>query len=475
MLFRSFTNTKKGSVVISKVDSVTHEPISGVRFEIRGSNGNAYAAETATTDSHGLIRLDHIPSGDYVIVETQAKDGYQLDGSTRTVSVTAGKTKEVTIENASLGGLLIKKMDSVTKEPLSEVIFKVTRTDGSVVGESNGEYRTDERGFISIPELAPGSYTVQEVQAKPGYLVDNTPKTIEIRDHKTYSLEFFNKSRGALVIVKKDAQTGDPLEGVEFKITTANGELVPNNGGMTSTNGIYRTDSNGEIVISKLKPGAYIVTETRTLDDYVLDTTPQMVVVEENDMQLLTFMNTKKGCLVIEKIDSVTKAPLSGVKFEVRGCNGNAYPADTYTTDGNGLIQIDYIPGGDYTIIEKQAKDGYQLDSTAQIVNVEAGKTRKLTFENKPLGGLLIKKMDSVTKEPLSDVIIQVTQADGTVVGSTNSKFRTDAHGYISLPDLAPGSYIVTEVQAKPGYLLDDSPQVKIGRASCRERVFITV
>ena len=129
-------------------------------------------------------------------------------------------------------------------------------------------------------------------------------------------------------------------------------------------------------------------------------------------------------------------------------------------TDGNGLIQIDHIPGGDYTITEKQAKDGYQLDSTAQIVNVEAGKTRKLTFENKPLGGLLIKKMDSVTKEPLSDVIIQVTQADGMVVGNTNSKFRTDAHGYISLPDLAPGSYIVTEVQAKPGYLLDDSPQV---------------
>jgi len=456
----TFTNTPKGCLLVKKIDSVTHEPLSGVRFEVKGCNGCDYPAGTYTTDANGTFKLEHIPSGCYSITETQAKDGYRLDDTAKIIKVEAGTCKEVTFENEPLGGLLIKKMDSATKEPLSEVIFKVTRTDGSVVGESNGEYRTDERGFISIPELAPGSYTVQEVQAKPGYLVDNTPKTIEIRDHKTYSLEFFNKPRGALVIVKKDAQTGDPLEGVEFKITTANGELVPNNGGMTSTNGIYRTDSNGEIVISKLKPGAYIVTETRTLDDYVLDTTPQIVVVEENDMQLLTFMNTKKGCLVIEKIDSVTKAPLSGVKFEVRGCNGNAYPADTYTTDGNGLIQIDYIPGGDYTIIEKQAKDGYQLDSTAQIVNVEAGKTRKLTFENKPLGGLLIKKMDSVTKEPLSDVIIQVTQADGKVVGNTNSKFRTDAHGYISLPDLAPGSYIVTEVQAKPGYLLDDSPQV---------------
>lgn len=47
-------------------------------------------------------------------------------------------------------------------------------------------------------------------------------------------------------MVKKDAQTGEPLEGVEFKITTANGELVANNEGQTSTNGIYRTNAEGE-------------------------------------------------------------------------------------------------------------------------------------------------------------------------------------------------------------------------------------
>lgn len=55
-----------------------------------------------------------------------------------------------------LSGLLIKKMNSVTKEPLSDVVFKVTRIDGTVVGTSNGEYRTDERGFIMIPDLDPG-------------------------------------------------------------------------------------------------------------------------------------------------------------------------------------------------------------------------------------------------------------------------------------------------------------------------------
>ena len=93
----------------------------------------------------------------------------------------SGSCKEVTIANEPLGGLVIKKMDSVTKEPLSEVTFKVTTTDGAVVGTSNGEFRTDENGYITIPDLEPGGYVVQEVKAKEGYLLDNTPKTIRSR------------------------------------------------------------------------------------------------------------------------------------------------------------------------------------------------------------------------------------------------------------------------------------------------------
>ena len=455
----TFTNTKKGCLIIKKIDSVTHEPLAGVRFEIKGCNGNPYPEGSFMTDSNGVIRIDHLPSGDYAVTETQAKDGYRLDNTVHTLNIEAGKTKEVTFDNEPLGGLIVKKMDSKTKEPLSDVLFKITRSDGTVFGESNGEYRTDEQGFISIPDIQPGSYVIQEMQAKPGYLIDSTPKTIEIKNHRTYTVEFFNQPKGALVVVKKDAQTGEPLEGVEFKITTANGELVPNNGGMTSTNGIYRTNAEGEIVIEQLKPGAYLVTETRTLEDYILDAPPQTVVVEANDMQVLTFTNTKKGCLLIEKVDSVTKKPLAGVKFEIKGCNGNAYQGGEFTTDGNGVIQLDHLPSGDYTVVEKQTKNGYRLDSTVQTVNVEAGKTRKLTFENEPLGGLLLKKMDSKTKEPLSDVIFRIVHADGTTVGTTNSEFRTDEQGYISLPNLEPGSYIITELQAKPGYLLDDTPK----------------
>ena len=231
----TFLNTPKGKLLIEKIDSVTRSPLPGATFEIKGSS---FPATSFTTNSSGQILLQDLTSGDYTIEEKRAPDGYRFESNSRVAKVEAGKTAKITIENESLGGLLLKKMNSVTKEPLSDVIFKVTRVDGTVVGTSNGEYRTDERGFIMIPDLEPGGYVVQEVKAKPGFLLDDTPKHIEIKDHRTYSLEFFNQPKGGLVVLKKDSITGEPLKGVEFKITTSTGEVVDSNEGVTSSNGM---------------------------------------------------------------------------------------------------------------------------------------------------------------------------------------------------------------------------------------------
>ena len=112
----------------------------------------------------------------------QAKPGYLLDDSPQTITVKDHQTYVLEVFNTPLGGLLIRKMDASTKEPLSDVVFKITTSDGTVIGTSNGEYQTDEKGYISLPDLEPGSYIVTEVRAKTGYLLDSTPKTIEIKD-----------------------------------------------------------------------------------------------------------------------------------------------------------------------------------------------------------------------------------------------------------------------------------------------------
>lgn len=50
--------------------------------------------------------------------------------------------------------------------------------------------------------------------------------------------------------MKLDSVTRKPLAGVEFRVAYADGSYVPDEGGKLSSNGIYRTDENGEILIS---------------------------------------------------------------------------------------------------------------------------------------------------------------------------------------------------------------------------------
>lgn len=447
-----FRNTPKGCLILTKIDSVTHEPISGVKFEIKGCNGCEFPVGDYVTDANGQIKLSNVPAGCYSILEKEAPDGYLLNGQAQTVKVTGGNCKQVTIENKPLGGLLIKKMDAKTKEPLADVIFKVTAADGSVVGTSNGEYRTDENGYISIPDLKPGSYMVKEVKASDGYVLDDTPKTIDIKDDKLYTLEFFNQPYGNLIIVKKDAVTGEPLAGVEFEVTTSSGSFVPNAGGQISSNGLYTTDSTGQIQITNLPPDTYVVKETKALSGYLLDSTPQTVVVNPNDTQTLTFTNQPEGGLTIIKTDEDTGERIEGVSFEVRKQNGEVI--GTYTTDRNGLIQIPELSAGWYEVTETKAAKGYLAHTTPQRIEVKDGSTAELKITNKKASSILIKKIDSVTKQGIAGVTFLISDANQNPV----KQVTTDQNGYIYVDGgLTDGKYFIREIQQADGYILDHS------------------
>ncbi len=450
----TFTNTKKGCLVITKIDSVTHEPLSGVKFKIQGCNGNPYPEGNYTTDSSGVIRLDHLPSGDYTIAEVQAKDGYRLDDTVKTINIEAGKTKEITFENEPLGGLLIRKMDASTKEPLSGVKFKITRTDGTVIGTSNGEFETDEKGYISLPDLAPGSYIVTETQSKTGYLLDNTPKTVEIKDHQLYTLDFYNQPMGGLIIHKLDSITKKPLQGVQFKITTADGTFVADKNGKLSSNGLYFTDENGQIVLSDLAPNTYIVTEAATIDGYTIDeaTRSQTVVVNTDDTQTLYFYNTPISGLTLIKEDEETHARIPGVTFEVRKLNGEII--GNYTTGDNGIVVVPRLDNGWYQVVELKAAAGYKLDSTPHQVEIKSGENAQLTITNRKSASILLRKVDSVTGNGIYGVKFLISDANRNPI----MEVETDQDGYIYIDrELDDGKYFIREIQPADGYIADNT------------------
>ncbi|MBR2309158.1 MAG: hypothetical protein IKA47_01315 [Oscillospiraceae bacterium] len=456
----TFYNIPNGCLLITKVDGITGKPLSGVEFKIAGCNGCEYPAGTYTTNEDGIIRLKNIPSGCYSVLETSAKDGYLLDNTVHTVKVESGDCKEVTFKNMPLGGLVIKKMDAVTKEPLAGAIFRVTTAAGAAVGTTGGEYRTDENGYISIPKVEPSSLIVTEVQAPEGYLLDDTPKTIEIKDHQTYVLEFFNQPLGNLVIHKQDSVTKEPLEGVQFKITYTDGRVVDADGGQLSSNGLYWTDKEGMIKIDGIT-GSIVVTEVQSIPGYTIheETRTQTVVVNTNDTQSLYFYNDPVGGVEIIKVNADKKTErIPNVKFEIRRADDGL--VDTVTTDKNGRAFLS-LEDGHYYAVEIESAEGFELDNTPHYFEVKDGKTTTLTVENKSLSGILIHKIDSVTGEGIYGVTFLLYDSNKTPIG----QYESDQDGWVYITGLTEsGRYYIRELENE-GYNVDTQMKTVYVRA----------
>lgn len=462
-------NYPLNSLVIKKADANTGEMLDGATFEVfritgetSGQNGKLIC--TATTDHSGVIVITGLEAGAYVVRETKAPNNYIIaETDMQTVNMKADGTSvvEVAFRNYPYGSLLITKVDALTNKPLSNATFQVTTGDGTVVGNSNGMYTTNSDGEILIPNLKPGSYVVTERIAPEGYACDTKPQTIEIgTDGATYKVHFQNQPMCSLVILKKDADNGNPLSGAQFKVTTSKGDVIGKN------NGIFTTDSNGSITISYLAKDSYIVEEVKAPDGYVLEEQSKTIALDYGKTYTLEFTNKKMTSLVIKKVDSISGEPLVGAKFAVEKQNGEH--VGEYTTDNTGTILLPTLDPDWYVVRETKAPEGYILDETPKTVEVKTNVPTVVTFENKPLSGIKIVKTDSETGEPLEGVSFSVSKMNGEKIGA----FKTDKEGMVYISDLEDGYYTVTETEGLEGYHWNKEPktvEVKSGKQTIVE------
>ena len=452
----TFGNDKMGSLLIVKKDAVTGAPISDVEFFITDSDGSVIGNANGkyVTDSAGTIRIDGLTPGMTVIAcEVRAKDGYILNDTPQSIKIKRNAVMTLEFRNQPKGGVLVKKVDAVTNAPISDVEFLVTDSDGNLIGNANGKFVTDSAGTFTITDIAPGTtLIIKEARAKAGYILDDTPQTVKVKSNEVVTVEFRNQPLGGLHIVKLDSVTRKPLAGVEFRVAYADGSYVPDEGGKLSSNGIYRTDENGEILISGIV-GTLVVTETKTISGYVIDeeTRSQTVVIDPDDLQTLTFYNRPAGGLQIIKSDEDTGARIKGVKFEVRKINGEIL--GTYTTDRNGVISIPNAENGWYTITELKAAEGYELDATPVNVCVKDGETTTVEITNQRMASIMIHKVDAATGEGIYGVKFVLYDAGKNPIG----EYATDQDGYIYIDDeLTPGKYYIRELEAAEGYIRDE-------------------
>ncbi|HEL0001727.1 TPA: fibrinogen-binding adhesin SdrG C-terminal domain-containing protein [Streptococcus equi subsp. zooepidemicus] len=178
----------------------------------------------------------------------------------------------------------------------------------------------------------------------------------------------------------------------------------------------------------------------------------------------------KKGSIAFTKQDSEEKTALKDVTFKLEKKAGDQWHVvDKYKevkseTDGK-LSLIDLDPG-EYQLIETKPLDGYLIPSgpvaTFTITDQgteDAVKPSDKVIQNTKPGHQKIKvvKKDEQSSTPLSGATFQLESSKGVVLtGETNQK------GEYTFKDLPFGEYLLTEIRAPKGYILDKTPRTII-------------
>ena len=378
-------------------------------FTVKDSNGKYITATGAdgvytyngesTTEFRYVLKnstftIAELPTGDYTITEYSTLLDYTIKSENPVkITVVRNQTATATFVNERDTGnaSIVKKwtnpngLTTAQKAELEKnVYFTVKNADGAYLKavSKNGKYvyngsQTAEARFMltngkfELAELPTGKYTITEINNAEGYLPKTQVKTITVTKDATASAEFFNKVIvGNVTLTKVDEDYPDnKLSGAEFTIFAEDKTTII--GKMTEVEtGVYRYDG--------LRYGKYYLQETKAPEYFVRDVNfyyfeivndGETVEVSNDELGKGTFINSpQKGEIKIVKTSYDNK--VEGIHFEVTGktYTGQTFKK-TYTTDKNGIIRINDLRAGEYTIheVKDSASAGYLLPDDKQL------------------------------------------------------------------------------------------------------------
>ena len=437
----TFENVPLSALVVWKYDSMTHDPLSDVEFMVTTADGTVVGDANGkfVTDSAGSFTVSGITPGTSLIVkETRAKAGYLLDDAPQTVTIKAGQAVTLEFRNRPVGGLLIIKSDEASSRRIPGVQFEVRKMNGEIIGR----YTTDRNGAIQLPGLASGWYTVTELKAASGYLLDATPQRIEVKDGQTATLELTNHKSSRILLHKVDKATGKGIYGAVFLLYDGNHNPI----------GEYVTDQDGYIYADEgLEDGRYYLREIKAADGYVLDTELRTIYVRYGSTTEIEWTNTAE-CGQIQIIkksaddNAINGLPagtlLEGAVFEICDKAGNV--VDTIKSDCNGRAVSKTLPLGRYTIREVQAPAHYSVNPTVMTAYLEFnGQIVTFEVEDSSIStGVSIQKTGPVEAVPGQPIRYAFSRIGNTSNIALDSFYwRDQLPSQVTLNRIVTGSY----------------------------------
>ncbi len=307
------------------------------------------------------------------------------------------------------------------------------------------ELNSDLNGNINIQGKCE-TYPVFYGEAPAGY--QNYVVTYSSFGDENISTDLkISTNTGSLKVIKVDDETVVPIEGVSFSLRSEDGSF--------EIQGI--TDSNGVLTFNNLFQGKYILTETATGENYILDEIKEnMININYNETTEITIGNKiKRGKIKVIKTDSDTGQTLSGVEFNIID-SSTGEVVETLVTDENGEAEsMDLRVDKDYILREVKTLEEYNLNDEEIYFNVSEDEVLKINVGNLiKKGKVKIVKTDSDTGQALSGVEFNIIDS------STNEvieKLVTDENGEVESMDLrVDKDYILQEVKTLENYILNE-------------------
>ena len=546
----------KGNIAIIKHtddgETKIETPENGAEFEVYLKSSGSFEKadkderDTIVCDENGFAQTKDMPYGVYTVHQTKGWEGREFMKDFDVFISQDGQTYRYLINNANFESYIkVVKVDAETGKtiPYAGAGFQIYDPAGNKVSmtftyptpTTIDTFYTDADGQLVTPEkLDYGKgYSLVEVQAPYGYVLDSTPVSFDVTEENStqeggitlIKVDKPNMAQKGTISVEKTGEvffgvnvSGEEnkdviyqpvykvkgLEGAVYEITadedviTPDGTLRYHKGDVVDT---VTTDEDGTAKSKELYLGKYTVVEAKAPTGMVINKEKHSVELAYAGQDVAvtetatSFVNERQKVKIsLEKIleqdenfgigknDEIKNISFGlYAKEDIVSSSGTAIPADglieIITLDENGAATANTdLPFGSYYVKEIATDEHYILSDTQYPFTFEYAGQDTETVEikvndGKPIENKLIYGSVSGMKidengEALGGALIGIFKADETEFTKEHSIMTatSEKDGSFSFAKVPYGKWIVREIEAPEGFVLDDtSYEVNIG------------